>query len=133
MAGKQKTRHERVLQGKQLSVRFGQSLSQTRLFAVGGILVHNALGNRFINSGGGGAQLRAGGGHTLGQGDLILLDGGLNAGLHHTIPQVLCFAHLHALHGGLNIGQLPSPPRGYLLIISIDYITTEKKKTQDFF
>jgi hypothetical protein len=96
--------------GKRLSVRLGESLGQTRLFAVRGILMHNALGNRFIDSGGGGAQLRAGGGHALVQGDLILLNSGLYARFHHTIPQVLGLAHLYALHGGLNVWQLPSPP-----------------------
>jgi hypothetical protein len=75
--------------------------------------VPNALGNRFIDSGGGGAQLRAGGGHTLGQGGLILLHGSLHPGFHHTIPQVLFLAHLHALDGGLNVRQLPSPPTKY--------------------
>ena len=101
---------------ERLSVRAGlaESLSQAGLFAVGGILVHNALGHRFIDSGGGGAQLRTGGGDTLIQSDLILLDGSLNARLHHTIPQVLLLAHLHTLHGGLDVRQLPSPPENSL-------------------
>ena len=87
-----------------------QPLGQTSLFAVRGILMDNALGNGFIDSGGGGAQLRAGGDNALDQGTLILLDGSLNARLHHTIPQVLLLAHLHTLHGGLDVRQLPSPP-----------------------
>ena len=87
-----------------------QGLRQTSLFTVRGVLVHDALGDRFINSGGGGAQLRTGGGDALDQSDLIFLDGSLNARLHHTIPQVLLLAHLHTLHGGLDVRQLPSPP-----------------------
>lgn len=99
--------HPRVLR---VDAGLVQSLRQTSLFTVRGVLVHDALGDRFINSGGGGAQLRTGGGDALDQSDLIFLDGSLNARLHHTIPQVLLLAHLHTLHGGLDVRQLPSPP-----------------------
>ena len=95
-------------------VRFCQSLGQTGLFPVGRVLMDNALGHRFIDSGGGGAQLRCGGGGALVQSDLILLDGSFDARLHHTIPQVLFLAHLHALHSGLDVRQLPSPPHGFV-------------------
>ena len=111
-----KTRHgSGFVVSERLSVGAGllQSLGQARLFAVSSILVNNALSNRFIDSGGGGAQLRTGGGDALIQSDLILLDGSLNARLHHTIPQVLLLAHLHTLHGGLDVRQLPSPPRKF--------------------
>ena len=95
-----------------------EGLGQTSLFAVGGILMNDTLGHRFIDSGGGGAQLRTGGGDTLSQSDLILSDGSLNARLHHTIPQVLLLAHLHTLHGGLDVRQLPSPPGKYFSLMN---------------
>ena len=106
---------ERVCLRITTGLRFSlvEGLGQTSLFAVGGILMNDTLGNRFIDSGGGGAQLRTGGGDTLIQGNLILFDSSLNARLHHTIPQVLLLAHLYTLHGGLDVRQLPSPPGKY--------------------
>ena len=91
-------------------LRLRQPLGQTSLFAVRGILMDNALGNGFIDSGGGEAVLRRSVGGGSGDLRLKLLDGGLDLRLHHTVPKVLGFADLHALDSGLDVRQRGSPP-----------------------
>lgn len=88
----------------------GHLLRQTGLFAARGILVQNALGGGFIDSGGGEAVLRRSVGGGSGDLRLKLLDGGLDLRLHHTVPKVLGFADLHALDSGLDVRQRGSPP-----------------------
>ena len=87
-----------------------QLLSQTGLFAVGGILMNNALRRSLINHSGRRGQLLIGVGWVGGYSSIELANGSTHAALNDAIPQVFLLADLHALLRGLDIRQLGSPP-----------------------
>ena len=91
-------------------LRLRQPLGQTSLFAVRGILMDNALGNGFIDSGGGDTVHSSGVRRVFSDLRFKLLNGGLDLGLHDAIPKVFGFADLHALDSGLDVRQRGSPP-----------------------
>ena len=91
-------------------LRLRQPLGQTSLFAVRGILMDNALGNGFIDSGGGDTVHSSGVRRVFSDLRFKLLNGGLDLGLHDAILKVLGFADLHALDSGLDVRQRLSPP-----------------------
>ena len=89
---------------------FIQLLGQTGLFAVGGILMNNALGCGLVNHSGRRGQLLIGVGRVGGYSGIKLANGSAHTALHNAIPQIFLLADLDALLGGLDIRQLGSPP-----------------------
>ena len=121
-----------LIKRERLSIEGIEFLGKFRFFAVGGILVNNALGCGLVNHGGRRGQLLFGVGRVGGNSSIELTNGSTHAALHDAILQVFLLADLHAFLRGLDIRQLGSPPLRFLKKPSHGIISCLKGKSNPF-